>query len=399
MNDLRFAQLKAIRPTGKVQQFFDGGGLVMRVTGQGKMTWRLEYRFDGERRSRSLGLFPDVPLAEAREMRDHVRNQIARGEDPDAVVEAPPAETTFGEIVGHYIQNLVDQKMSDATLQKNRWLLNDLAGPLHARPIAKVRAGEIMPLIQEQIAHGKRETAKRLRSRIAAVFDLGIVMEVCQGNPAIALRSIVPKVEVEHTAAILDEQKFGLLLKAIDGYANDTIRNILRLQALCYTRPAEMRSARWGNIDFDERVMVCPKSVVKVRREHLVPLSRQAVAILREQQEMTGHMELVFPQRGSRDKPLSENAMNNALLALGYGGDVHTAHGFRSTASTILNERGFRRDVIEASLGHVETNEVRRAYNRAVYWKERVEMAQAWADLCDKFRGKVSRLAEIEEFL
>ncbi|SMD09306.1 Integrase [Fulvimarina manganoxydans] len=399
MNDLRFAQLKAIRPTGKVQQFFDGGGLVMRVTGQGKMTWRLEYRFDGERRSRSLGLFPDVPLAEAREMRDHVRNQIARGEDPDAVVEAPAAETTFGEIVAYFIQNLVDQEMSDATLQKNRWLLLDLAGPLHSRPIAKVRAGDIIPLIQEQIVRGKRETAKRLRSRIAAVFDLGIVMEVCQGNPAIALRSIVPKAEVKHTAAITEEAEFGTLLRTIDNYPNSTIRNLLKMQVLCYTRLGEMRMSRWENINFDEKVMLVPKDIVKVRREHQVPLSRQAIAILAEQQKISGGSNLVFPQLRKRDKPLSENAVNNALLAMGYGGDIHTAHGFRSSASTILNERGFRHDVIEASLGHVESNAVRRAYNRAVYWKERVEMAQAWADLCDKFRGKVSRLAEIEESL
>ncbi|MCB8839505.1 tyrosine-type recombinase/integrase [Aurantimonas sp. VKM B-3413] len=401
MNALNSLILKKLKPVSKLTKLTDGGGLHLLVTPAGKKTWRIDYRINGERRAKNLGIYPDMGLAEARVERDRLKGDLARGKDPEPKkrnVEAAisAGRATFRDMVSLYLTALEKKNPAVQTLQKNVWLLETLAAPLHDMPIADIRARDVLPVIEAVADSGRRESAVRLRSRIAAVFDFAIVRDEAEINPVTSLKKVLPKVEVESTAAITDEKAFGKLLVALETYGDRSVRHALKLQSLCYCRPVETRLARWSDVDLKERVWTIPKEVAKMRREHLVPLSRQAVEIFEAQREISGGGEIIFPNRYRRKHAMiSENAMNYALDKVGYGKGTHTAHGFRSSASTILNERGWRYDVIEASLAHVDSNAVRRVYNRALYWKERVEMAQAWADLCDELRQRARRQVEV----
>jgi integrase len=202
------------------------------------------------------------------------------------------------------------------------------------------------------------------------------------------MRGVLPRHEENHFAAITDPSRLGALMEAIDDYDGwPTIRLALEIAALTFQRPGEIRGAKWTEVDLARAVWHIPAERMKKNRPHDVPLSRQAVAAFREAYKISGGYALIFPQIRSFERPISENAMNVALRRMGYTKEEHTAHGFRASASTILNESGFRHDVIEAQLAHIEPNEVRRAYNRAKYWPERVEMMQSWADMLDKFRA------------
>lgn len=341
-------------------------------------------------------------LAEARIERNRIKGDISRGIDPDPKPEPiRKAPATFGDMVELYLGALKRNGPAAQTLQKNVWLLETLAAPLHEMPISEIRARDVLPVLEAVANSGRRESAVRLRGRIGAVFDMAIVRDEAELNPVSSLRKVLPKVEVKSTAAITDETKFADLLLAIDDYSGDpSIRHALQLQALCYPRPVETRMARWEDVDLKERVWTIPKEVTKMRREHPIPLSWQAVEVFERQRETSGDGEWIFPNRyRQKHEMISENAMNFALEKLGYGKGVHTAHGFRSSASTILNEQGWRFDVIEASLAHVDRNAVRRIYNRALYWKERVDMAQAWADICATFKSKAQRAKDARDLL
>lgn len=405
MNYLKTTQLRTIPATGQIQKLNDGGGLYLHVTPKGKATWRIEYSFNGERRSQSLGGFPATSLAEARIERERIKIALSTGTDskPTMKLDEPAAEIvegpTFGELCEEYLSVLRKTDPAAKTMAKNEWLLLKLAAPLHDIGVAEMRAADILPVLQQVAASGRRESAVRLRGVIGTAFNYAIRTERAERNPADALKGTLPKVETEGMAAITDEREFGVLLRAIDTYEDPTLRHALQFSALTYGRPVETRSARWAEIDLVKRLWTIPKGTAKMRKEHLVPLAYQATAILKRQREITGAGPLVFPQRRKSDRPLSENAFGVALDRLGYGKGIHTAHGFRSSASTILNERGWRYDVIEVSLAHVDPNKVRRTYNRALYLPERIEMAQAWADLCDELRTRAHRRADIAEIV
>jgi integrase len=234
---------------------------------------------------------------------------------------------------------------------------------------------------------GRRETARKLRGIIGSVFRLAVATLRASNDPTIVLRgALVPPV-VEHRAAIIDEVKLGELLCSIDEYDGwPTIRAALLLLALTMVRPGDIRGMRRSEISFDKKMWRIPAERMKMRRPHDVPLSKQAITILKDMWELSDFGEFVLPSIRSATKPLSENALNSALRRMGYTGEEMTSHGFRSTASTILNERGFNPDVIEAALAHQDGNVVRRAYNRATYWSERVKLMQEWADLLDEFK-------------
>nr|WP_245396623.1 tyrosine-type recombinase/integrase [Jiella sonneratiae] len=396
--------MRGIAATGKIQKFNDGGGLYLHVTPKGSASWRIEYAVAGERRSKSFGKFPEVSLVEARASRDRLKSDIAGGIDPDPMVSAQepaasaPSALLFGELVTEYLAILRKTEPAVRTIAKNEWLLLKLAAPLHGLPVASLRASDILPILQQVAASGRRESAVRLRGVIGTVFNHAIRNDLAERNPADALKGVLPKVEVEGRAAITDEPEFAVLLRAIDSYDEPTLRHALQFSALVYGRPVETRTMRKGEIDFANSLWNVPRTTMKMRRDHVVPLPRQAIEVLKRQFEIAPG-DIVFPQRRKQDRPISENALNVALDRLGYGSGIHTAHGFRSSASTILNERGWRYDVIEASLAHVDPNAVRRAYNRAAYLKERAEMAQAWADLCDEFRKAGKRRREMESLI
>lgn len=392
---MRLSQLAILKAIAKEKpkKLSDGGGLHLLVQPNGTKAWRFRYRFAGKENMLALGAFPTVSLADARKKRDEARKLLSDGTDPavkrrlDRLAAATSARNTFGAVAAECLANLEANGAAPRTISKNRWLLEDLAAPLAKRPIADITAAEILDLLKRIEKTGRRETARRLRGTIGSVFRYAIVTLRATSDPTQALHGALLSPQVKHRAAITDEEQLGGLMRAIDDYDGwPTLRAALQFLALTMTRPGDVRHMKRPEINFEKAVWRIPAARMKMRRPHDVPLSKQAVIILRDIWPLSDNSELVFPSIRSAKKPLSENAMNSALRRMGYTKDEVTAHGFRSAASTILNERGFNPDVIEAALAHQDENSVRRAYNRATYWAERVPLMQSWADLLDEFR-------------
>jgi integrase len=398
MSLTQFAIQKAA-PSDKPYKLSDSGGLHLLIRPNGSRLWRFRYSFAGKENMLALGSVPEISLASARRKRDEARTLVAEGKDPaqkrkaDKLAAAVASRNTFEAVVVDLLENLAASDAAQTTIEKNRWLLQDLAAPLAKRPISEITPAEILDLLKKVEKSGRRETARRLRGAIGRIFRLAIVTLRATSDPTYALRGALLRPRVQHRAAITDEAKLGGLMRGIDEYDGwPTLRAALLLLALTMTRPGDVRYMRRSEINFLKATWQIPAERMKMRRPHEVPLSRQALAVLREIWELSSS-ELVLPSIRSPKRPLSENAMNAALRRLGYTSDEMCSHGFRSSASTILNERGFKPDVIEAALAHQDEDEVRRAYNRARYWPDRVELLQKWADLLDEFRQQSLRSA------
>ena len=392
MSLTQFAIVKAVAKD-KPLKLSDGDGLHLLVKPGGVKLWRFRYRFAGRENTLAFGAFPAVSLAEARAKRDEARKLVADGSDPsvrrkiDRIAAASAARNTFGAVAAEYIENLKANGAAESTISKNRWMLEDLAAGLAKRPIADIVPAEILHILKRVEKTGRRESARRLRGVMGSVFRHAIVTLRATNDPTYPLRGALLKPIVTHRAAITDERQLGALMASIDEYDGwPTLRAALQLLALTMTRPGDVRHMHRSEVNFDKAVWRIPAERMKMRRPHDVPLSRQALKILRDIWSLSDDGDLVLPSVRSVRKPLSENAMNSALRRMGYTKEEVTAHGFRSAASTILNERGFSPDVIEAALAHQDENEIRRAYNRATYWPERVKLLQAWADLLDGFK-------------
>lgn len=387
-----FAITKA-KPQDKSFKLADGAGLYLLIEPGGSKLWRFRYRFAGRENMLTFGPFPAVSLGDAREKRDQARKLLASGVDPSERRKQEKREAalkcanTFGVIADEVLSNKEEREAATSTIDKNRWLLKDLAAPLADRPIQEITAAEILELLKRVEKSGRRETARRLRGAIGSVFRYAIVTLRATNDPTLALQGALLAPKVNHRAAITDEKKFGSLLRAIDDYDGwPTLKAALQFTALTFARPGEVRGARRGEFDFGKAVWRIAPERMKMRRPHEVPLSKQSISVLQDIWSLSEYGELVFPSIRSNRRPLSENAFNAALRRMGYEQDEMCAHGFRSSASTILNERGYDPDVIEAALGHQDEDEIRRAYNRAKYWPERVKLMQDWADLLDQFR-------------
>jgi integrase len=339
----------------------------------------------------SFGVFPDVSLASAHEKRDRARKLLANGIDPsqqkkdDKIAAAAAAQNTFGLIVAEHLATLEESGAAEKTMAKNRWLLQDLAAPLADRPISEITSAEILAILKAVEKSGRRETARRLRGAIGTIFRFAVATLRASNDPTYALQGALAAPLVTHRAAITDERKLGGLMLAIDEYDGwPTLRAAMLFLALTMVRPGEVRHMRRSEVVWQKELWRIPKERMKMREPHDVPLSRQALALLRSMWS-TGDG-LVFPSIRSVIKPLSENALNSALRRMGYTNEEMCAHGFRSAASTILNERGYDPDVIEAALAHQDDDEVRAAYNRTKYLPRRIKLMQDWADLLDEFR-------------
>ena len=379
-------------PTPK--KITDCGGLHLLVTPQGSKLWRLSYRFDGKQKTLSFGAFPTVSLAEARQKRDEAKKLLANGTDPGEHSKLERAArqfaraTTFNAVADEFLAKVEREKRADVTLAKKRWLLDMVRPGLGARGIAEISAAEILAPLRAVEAKGNYETARRLRSTVSQVFRYAIATARAANDPTFGLKGALISPVVTHRAAVTTEKAFGGLLRAVWGYeGRPETRAALQLMALLYPRPGELRQAEWSEFDLDNKVWTIPAARTKMRREHRKPLSIPAVGILREVQKLTGQGGYVFPAFHSRLRPMSENTLNGALRRMGYTGDEATAHGFRASASSVLNESGkWIADAIEAELAHVGADEVRRAYHRALYWDERVKMAAWWAKKIDQLR-------------
>jgi integrase len=380
------------KPKAKPYMLSDGDGLHLLVKPNGSKLWRFRYRFDGKANMLGLGSFPEVSILEARKKRTSIREKLAAGISPavERMKTKIAAANTFGAVADEHLANLRKTGMAEQTISKNTWLLTTLAAPLRSRPIADIKPIEILDILKKIEESGRRDTAHRLRAVIGAVFRYAVATLRAENDPTYALRGALLKVKVRHRAAITQEKELGSFLIALDEYEGwPVLKAALRFLILTMARPIEVRTMTRDELDFEKRLWVVPAHKMKMRREHLVPLSEQAIAILKWAWPLNEHHELVFPSLRSHKKPLSENAFNSVLRNLGYDKETATAHGFRSTASTICNERRLAHpDVIEVCLAHLDDNEVRRIYNRAAYLPERTKLLQDWANLLDDLKGK-----------
>ena len=380
-------QISNLRSFDKPIKVSDGGGLHIFVAPTGGKLWRMAYRINGSQKLLSFGAYPAVSLAEARLKRDAAKKLLASGVDPSGQARQEKAArqlasgNTFEALADEFLAKNAKEGKADATLIKKRWLFSLASPDLGKRPISEITAVEILVPLRRVEALGDYETARRLRAVISQVFRYAISTAKTTYDPTYGLKGALVTPTVVHRAAITNWNAFAAMLRAIWAY-DGTIetRTALQLITILYPRPGELRQAEWTEFDLDKRVWTIPATRTKMRRAHKKPLPPLAITILQELRNHTGNRRLAFPSTQSPERPLSENTMNAALRRLGYSNSDATSHGFRATASTLLNESGiWPPDAIEAELGHVGADEVRRAYHRAQYWDERVKMADWWA--------------------
>jgi integrase len=386
-------QIQNARPTDRVTQYTDDRGLYLEVHPSGSKLWRYKYRYMGKQMRLAIGRYPDVSLAEARRRRDDARRQLDDGIDPlakrkrDKLVAVFNAANTFGEIAKEYIDKQVAQGQADATTQKANWLLEQLK-PIWDYPVVDIKPIDLLAALKRIEAKGKYETTRRCRSFAGRVFRYAVATGRGESDPSAILRGALVVPKVKHHAAILDPKPMGELLRAIDAYSGHKITRLaMQVSPHVMARPGELRMAEWSEFDIDNAVWKIPAERMKMRRPHQIPLSRQVLAYLEELFALTGPTGFVFPAFHTWKRPMSENTMNQAFRRMGYATGEVTAHGLRTTASTLLNESGkWSPDAIERSLAHADANSIRGVYNRGRYWDERVEMHQWWSDHLDMLR-------------
>jgi integrase len=382
------------RPKEKPYKVADSQGLYLLVNPGGSKLWRIKYRMDGVERKLALGPYPEITLAEARVARDAARKQLAHAVDPNAAkrqarIEASiRAGNSFATVAEELIEKKGREGIAHATLEKQRWLLKNLGTDFGKRPVADITPQELLHELRKHERRGRLEATKQLRSFASRVFRYAVATARAERDPAQLLLGALTTPRVKHFAAITDPVEFGALLRAIEDYQGDpAVMYALKLAPHVFQRPGELRQMEWKEIDFEKAVWIIPEGKMKMRQPHSVPLSQQALAILTEMRRLSGSGRYVFPSVRTRARPISDNTINAALRRMGYSKEQMTAHGFRTSASSLLNESGkWNPDAIERSLAHMVAGSVRRIYNRSAYWKERVEMAQWWSDYLDELR-------------
>jgi integrase len=381
--------IRQAKSASKPIKMFDGRGLFLLIKRNGARGWRFKYRIDGREKLLSFGVYPDVPLKLARDRREAARQQLAAGIDPGRKRKAEKVAQcdTFEAIACEWLA-LQEPKLAPATFAKATWTLETLIFPgLGKRPIAKISAPDLLTVLRRIEIRGTYETAHRAKQRCGQMFRYAIATGRATHDITADLRGALAPVVTTNHAAITDPVRVGELLRAIDGYRGSLVTSYaLKLAPLTFVRPGELRHATWSEFDFDHAEWRIPAERMKMREAHIVPLSRQAVELLRELQSISRRSSFVFPALGNVRRPMSENTVNAALRRLGYAHDEMTGHGFRSMASTLLNEQGWHPDLIELQLAHAERNQVRAAYNRAQRLVERRKMMQAWADYLDQLK-------------
>lgn len=386
---LNDSQIKNAKPTDKPYKLSDGGGLTLLIQPGGSKWWRLRYRMNGTEKMLSLGVYPDVPLKKARERRDAARALIADGTDPSQQRRAE--KTARGETFELVAEEFLIQQaksLAPITINKSRWLLSLLYPSIGRKPISKITGPELLLALKKIEERGKHETAHRAKQKAGEVFRYAIPSGRCERDVSSDLRGALAKVVTTHRPALTKPLEVGQLLCAIDGFSGQpTTLAALKLLALLCVRPGELRQAEWSEFDLDAALWEIPAERMKMRKAHVVPLSKQAIVILKDLHPLTGSARLVFPAISNPSRPLSENTLNGALRRLGY--DTQTemcAHGFRVVFSSLANGLGWNADVIEAQLAHQDENKVRRIYNRADHLTARHKLMQKWADYLDKMR-------------
>lgn len=387
------SKVRTTKPTEKPQKLFDGGGLFLLVTPTGGRLWRFKYRFGGSERLLSIGTYPEASLAEARQRRDQASALLANGIDPSETKKAQKAagnqETESFEIIAREWYAKFSPSWATSHAKTTIRRLELFIFPwLGARPVKSITAPELLAALRRIEAKGALETAHRVKQVCGQVFRYAIATGRAERDPSGDLRGAIPPASGKHMATITDPKEIAGLLRSIDDYRGGIVtRCALQLAPLVFVRPGELRQAEWSEFNLETAEWRIPAEKMKAGTVHIVPLSRQAIDILRELHPLTGHGRYVFPSPRTDSRPMSSNAILSALRRMGYAKDEMSGHGFRSMASTLLNEQGWNRDAIERQLAHAENNRVRAAYNYAEFMPERKKMMQAWADYLEGIKS------------
>ena len=387
------AKVRTIKPAEKPQKLFDGGGLFLLVTPTGGKLWRLKYRFGGIEKLLAIGAYPQTSLAEARQKRDQASALMLNGVDPSDTKKAQKAagaqETETFEVIAREWHTKFSASWAASHGDKIIRRLELYVFPwLGDRPIKSITAPDLLTVLRRIEAKGTLETAHRTQQNCGQVFRYAVATGRAERDPSGDLRGAIPPASGKHMATITDPKEIAGLLRSIDDYRGSIVtRCALQLAPLFFVRPGELRQAEWSEFNLETAEWRIPAEKMKAGVLHIVPLSKQALSVLREIQPLTGNGRYVFPSPRTEKRPMSSNAILSALRRMGYAKDEMSGHGFRSMASTLLNEQGWNRDAIERQLAHAERNSVRAAYNYAEFMPERKKMMQAWADYLEEIKA------------
>ena len=385
-------KIKALKPKDKPYKTADGGGLYVYTTKAGAKSFRFDFKLNDKWGTVTFGIYPEITLADAREQHEQARAKLAKGLDPRQANE----ENQLEPFSFYAIDATSRAELRPSTVEERLKRMQKYLFPiLDKKPVTEITAIDILNICQPIADRGNRETARLLAGYCRQTFDLLLSLQLVSINPAESIRRLLPKKKTEtHFAHVTDKADFAALLKAIDGYGGDfAVKQALRLSPLVFLRPHNIRFLKWEHINLADRLITIPSEHMKMNRPHKVPLSSQALAILEAMQPVTGKKELVFIA-GNRDKELSENTLNQAIQRAKHpqtgeplGKGFASSHGFRHTASTLLNELGFPADAVELQLAHLDKDRIRRTYNKAELMPEREKMMQAWADYLDGLKN------------
>jgi len=403
--------VRTAKPEAKPYKLADGLGMYLLVQPTGSKLWRMKYRFGGKEKVLALGQYPQISLKDARAARDEARKLLASGVDPGEHRKAAKqagqdkAANSFEVVAREWLAKYAPTWSPRHIDNMTKRLERDIFPWLGSKPIADIKAPELLIHLRRIESRGALETAHRVLGNCGQIFRYAVATGRAERDPTGDLRGALPPAREKHLAAVIDgtlepkerERRVGALLRTLDGYEGGFIvASALRLAPLVFVRPGELRTMRWQDVDLEAAEWVY--HVTKTKTEHVVPLSRQAVAILREIHALTSASEYAFPSARTRTRPMSDNAILSAMRRLDIPKDEMTGHGFRAIARTLLDEvLGFRVDLIEHQLAHAVKDPNGRAYNRTAYMPERRKMMQAWADYLDKLKeGKGANVTTLK---
>ncbi len=375
------------------EKYRDGGGMYLLVSASGKY-WRMDYRFTGKRKTLALGVYPEVSLAKARLRREKARELLADGIDPNTAksnekqAKAALALNTFEAIAREWLIKTSTERIDITQRKVSTWLEKDVIPYIGKKPISTISPTDVLSALRKMEARGALDSVKRVNQVCGQVFRYAVATGRAERDITQDLKGAFAKSTPSHFAAITDPINAGKLMRSIFDYNGHAYTvAALKLSPLLFVRPGELRTAEWTEINLKEAEWRIPGQKMKMKVDHIVPLSTQAVAILNDLQPITGHGKFVFPSLRTGERPMSENTINAALRGMGYSKDVHTAHGFRAMARTLMDEvMGERVDLIEHQLAHAVRDTNGRAYNRTTHLPARKLMMQRWANYLDKLR-------------
>jgi len=392
---LRDTNIRRAKPGPKPIKMYDGEGLYMLISPSGSRLWRMKYRYGGKEKLLSLGKYPEISLKAARDLRYQARKLLDDGQDPSYVKQQrrfnafQEAENSFKSVALEFLVKKAKVCTEKYVKNMRQRLERNVFPYIGNRPINDIKPSELFSILDRIDNQGKVDTAHRVKQNCGEIFRYAVATCRAEYDPTASLSRTLTPNRPKHLASIIEPKKVGELLRAIDGYKGQFITQCaLKLAPLLFVRPGELRHAEWSEIDFEEAEWRIPAGKMKMKAQHIVPLSNQSIAILKELKQSTGNRQYVFPSiQSPKNRPMSENTVNGALRRLGYERDEMTGHGFRSMASTLLNEHGWNRDAIERQLAHAERDSVRAAYNYADYLPERRKMMEWWADYLDRLKA------------